>query len=182
MGVREGWKLPHHECRKQLHCAGAGAVTIMLCSLAAYQLLQGNSPVPIPSPQDRSSAPFHCVQFLLEPPSTHHLPDEFLHFTQTPAGPLLRPTSSTPPATMSLLRPLRGGCHCGRNRYIIDVPENETELAQVIFNTDSLHRKLSLGISTYTSPCFALLCLLCFVQPSTCENAEQTKVIASRHC
>ncbi|EEY22561.1 conserved hypothetical protein [Verticillium alfalfae VaMs.102] len=41
---------------------------------------------------------------------------------------------------MSLLRPLRGGCHCGRNRYIIDVPENETELAQVIFNTDSLHR------------------------------------------
>ncbi|KAM0334109.1 hypothetical protein ACHAQA_001129 [Verticillium albo-atrum] len=41
---------------------------------------------------------------------------------------------------MSSLRPLRGGCHCGRNSYIIDVPENASELAKVIFNTDSLHR------------------------------------------
>ncbi|OHF00118.1 hypothetical protein CORC01_04526 [Colletotrichum orchidophilum] len=40
----------------------------------------------------------------------------------------------------SFHRPLRGGCHCGRNRYIIDVPEGTTEKAQVLFYTDSKHR------------------------------------------
>jgi len=41
---------------------------------------------------------------------------------------------------MSTLRPLRGGCHCGRNRYIIAVPQNGINEAQVLFNTDSVHQ------------------------------------------
>lgn len=42
---------------------------------------------------------------------------------------------------MTSLRPLRGGCQCGRNRYIIAIPqENRTE-AQVLFNTDPAHRE-----------------------------------------
>ncbi|KAI3539151.1 hypothetical protein CSPX01_09050 [Colletotrichum filicis] len=37
-------------------------------------------------------------------------------------------------------RPLRGGCQCGRNSYIIEVPQGTTEKAQVLFHTDSMHR------------------------------------------
>ncbi|KAL0931641.1 uncharacterized protein CTRU02_209029 [Colletotrichum truncatum] len=40
----------------------------------------------------------------------------------------------------SLQRPLRGGCQCGRNSYIIDVPQQTTERAQVLFHTDTRHR------------------------------------------
>ncbi|KAJ4415754.1 hypothetical protein N0V85_002578 [Neurospora sp. IMI 360204] len=36
---------------------------------------------------------------------------------------------------MSFERPLRGGCQCGRNRYIIQFPQNTTQRAQVIFNS-----------------------------------------------
>ncbi|KAK4216647.1 hypothetical protein QBC37DRAFT_83604 [Rhypophila decipiens] len=36
---------------------------------------------------------------------------------------------------MSLLRPLHGGCHCGRNRYIIQPPANTNQLARVLFDT-----------------------------------------------
>lgn len=42
---------------------------------------------------------------------------------------------------MSELRPLRGGCQCGRNRYIIAVPNEYLNEAQVLFNTDPEHRK-----------------------------------------
>ncbi|KAG5747493.1 hypothetical protein H9Q69_010615 [Fusarium xylarioides] len=41
---------------------------------------------------------------------------------------------------MSTLRPLRGGCQCGRNRYIIAVPQNGISEAQVLFNTESAHQ------------------------------------------
>lgn len=41
---------------------------------------------------------------------------------------------------MSALHPLRGGCHCGRNRYIIDMPEGADDIAQVLFNADASHR------------------------------------------
>ncbi|TPX09767.1 uncharacterized protein E0L32_008958 [Thyridium curvatum] len=40
---------------------------------------------------------------------------------------------------MSLERPLRGGCQCGRNRYIIERPQNASQLAQVLFDTGSSH-------------------------------------------
>ncbi|KAF5026051.1 hypothetical protein F66182_1843 [Fusarium sp. NRRL 66182] len=40
---------------------------------------------------------------------------------------------------MSTLRPLRGGCQCGRNRYIIAVPQDGINEAQVLFNTESAH-------------------------------------------
>ncbi|KAL2754650.1 hypothetical protein ACRALDRAFT_1063442 [Sodiomyces alcalophilus JCM 7366] len=42
---------------------------------------------------------------------------------------------------MSLRGPLRGGCQCGRNRYIIDIPEQAKNAAQVLFNTDLLHQR-----------------------------------------
>ncbi|CCC12073.1 hypothetical protein SMACR_02294 [Sordaria macrospora] len=35
---------------------------------------------------------------------------------------------------MSFERPLRGSCQCGRNRYIIQFPQQTTQTAQVIFN------------------------------------------------
>ncbi|TQV99488.1 hypothetical protein V2A60_004962 [Cordyceps javanica] len=41
---------------------------------------------------------------------------------------------------MSSLRPLRGGCQCGRNRYLIDVPEGAADEAQVLFNTKATHQ------------------------------------------
>ncbi|KAM0347112.1 hypothetical protein ACHAPU_005051 [Fusarium lateritium] len=41
---------------------------------------------------------------------------------------------------MSTLRPLRGGCQCGRNRYIIAVPQNGINEAQVLFNTEPTHQ------------------------------------------
>ncbi len=45
--------------------------------------------------------------------------------------------SSTP---LAALRPLRGGCQCGRNRYIIAIPQDGLEEAQVLFNTEPEHR------------------------------------------
>ena len=41
---------------------------------------------------------------------------------------------------MASLRPLRGGCQCGRNTYIIERPADASDLAQVLFNTESIHR------------------------------------------
>ncbi|KJZ74066.1 hypothetical protein HIM_06515 [Hirsutella minnesotensis 3608] len=41
---------------------------------------------------------------------------------------------------MSELRPLRGGCQCGRNRYIIAVPQDGVHEAQVLFNTEPVHQ------------------------------------------
>jgi len=36
---------------------------------------------------------------------------------------------------------MRGGCTCGRNSYIIEVPPNDTEVAQVIFDKSNVHRR-----------------------------------------
>ncbi|KOS17983.1 hypothetical protein ESCO_003115 [Escovopsis weberi] len=41
---------------------------------------------------------------------------------------------------MSGERPLRGGCHCGRNRYIVSVPQGGVRDAQVLFNTEPHHQ------------------------------------------
>jgi len=42
---------------------------------------------------------------------------------------------------MSRERPMRGGCACGRNTYIIEVPPNDAEVAQVIFDKTNAHRR-----------------------------------------
>lgn len=55
----------------------------------------------------------------------NHTPASFTHAHRTP--------------TMSLPRSLRGGCHCGRNTYIIDIPQQTDQSAQVLFDTDSIH-------------------------------------------
>ncbi|KPM41558.1 hypothetical protein AK830_g5040 [Neonectria ditissima] len=41
---------------------------------------------------------------------------------------------------MTSLRPLRGGCQCGRNRYIIAIPQDRHNEAQVLFNTEPVHQ------------------------------------------
>ncbi|ROT38804.1 hypothetical protein SODALDRAFT_333428 [Sodiomyces alkalinus F11] len=42
---------------------------------------------------------------------------------------------------MSLRSRLRGGCQCGRNRYIIEIPEHAKDAVQVLFNADLLHQR-----------------------------------------
>ncbi|KZF21958.1 hypothetical protein L228DRAFT_283160 [Xylona heveae TC161] len=42
---------------------------------------------------------------------------------------------------MSRERPLRGSCSCGRNQYIVEVPEDSTERAQVFFDRGSGSRR-----------------------------------------
>ncbi|OAA38137.1 hypothetical protein NOR_06882 [Metarhizium rileyi] len=42
---------------------------------------------------------------------------------------------------MSTLRPLRGSCLCGRNRYIIALPEDGINEAQVLFSTERSHQE-----------------------------------------
>jgi hypothetical protein len=41
---------------------------------------------------------------------------------------------------MSTRRPLRGSCGCGRNNYIIAVPENAADSAHVFFDSSSENR------------------------------------------
>jgi len=41
---------------------------------------------------------------------------------------------------MAELRPLRGGCQCGRNKYIIAVPSDGVNHCQVLFNTEPEHQ------------------------------------------
>jgi len=36
---------------------------------------------------------------------------------------------------------MRGGCTCGRNSYIIEVPPNDTEVAQVVFDKSGSHHR-----------------------------------------
>ncbi|GJC95415.1 hypothetical protein ColKHC_04241 [Colletotrichum higginsianum] len=56
-----------------------------------------------------------------------------------------------------LQRALRGGCQCGRNSYIIDVPQGTTERAQVLFHTDSMHTAMiRVPLSWYHSSTHAL--------------------------
>ncbi|KAG6025268.1 hypothetical protein E4U41_001578 [Claviceps citrina] len=42
---------------------------------------------------------------------------------------------------MSAVRPLRGGCVCGRNRYIIVLPKDGIQHVQVLFSTERLHQE-----------------------------------------
>ncbi|CAJ2506079.1 Uu.00g002090.m01.CDS01 [Anthostomella pinea] len=41
---------------------------------------------------------------------------------------------------MSLQRALRGSCHCGRNQYIIEVPNGASDVAQILFDSNAGHR------------------------------------------
>ncbi|KAI1501292.1 hypothetical protein F5X99DRAFT_208306 [Biscogniauxia marginata] len=41
---------------------------------------------------------------------------------------------------MSSYRPLRGSCHCGRNQYIVQMPNGASEAAQILFGSDASHR------------------------------------------
>lgn len=43
--------------------------------------------------------------------------------------------------SMSRERPLRGSCNCGRNRYVVVVPEDATERAEVYFDESSESRE-----------------------------------------
>ncbi|KAB8297121.1 hypothetical protein EYC80_002506 [Monilinia laxa] len=36
---------------------------------------------------------------------------------------------------------LHGGCSCGRNKYIIEIPQNAVDGAQVFFDSSSVHRR-----------------------------------------
>ncbi|KAI1490844.1 hypothetical protein F5X96DRAFT_694044 [Biscogniauxia mediterranea] len=40
----------------------------------------------------------------------------------------------------SSYRALRGSCQCGRNQYIVQIPNNTSEAAQVLFDSDASHR------------------------------------------
>lgn len=47
---------------------------------------------------------------------------------------------------MSAERPLRGGCQCGRNRYIIKCPDPsiaQLQRPQVLFNDRQSHREFT---------------------------------------
>ncbi|KAF7544735.1 hypothetical protein G7Z17_g9716 [Cylindrodendrum hubeiense] len=66
---------------------------------------------------------------------------------------------------MTSLRPLRGGCQCGRNRYIIAIPHDSHSEAQVLFNTEPVHQiplatplaaYIRVPLSWYQSTTFAL--------------------------
>lgn len=53
------------------------------------------------------------------------------------------------------LEPLRGSCSCGRNRYLIRIPEDVTDHAHIYFDSSSDNRMLpcelyGTGMSTNT--------------------------------
>jgi hypothetical protein len=52
---------------------------------------------------------------------------------------------------MSRERPLQGGCSCGRNRYIIQIPQDATERPQVFFDNSHSHRGLH-SLPRFTMP------------------------------
>lgn len=62
---------------------------------------------------------------------------------------LIRFLKTTAMSESRFHRPLRGGCQCGRNSYIIEVPQGTTEKAQVLFHTDSMHSK-SLRLANFS--------------------------------
>ncbi|KAF7550206.1 hypothetical protein G7046_g8094 [Stylonectria norvegica] len=92
---------------------------------------------PPPAQPNVSGSAFSLLFFFIHSNFTHRL------YLQPP------PTADQPPigsrkpgrnASMSALRPLRGGCQCGRNRYIIAVPQDGVREAQVLFNTEPVHQ------------------------------------------
>lgn len=76
--------------------------------------------------------------FLLSTIGTQSLPVVFVSSSSISAS---SSVSSAVTGIMSGSRPLRGGCQCGRNRYIIAIPEDRVKEAQVLFNTEPQHRK-----------------------------------------
>ncbi|KAF4121258.1 hypothetical protein GMORB2_2220 [Geosmithia morbida] len=52
---------------------------------------------------------------------------------------------------MSELRPLRGGCQCGRNRYIIAVPGDSLHQAEILFNTEPEHPYIRVPLAWFHS-------------------------------
>jgi hypothetical protein len=41
----------------------------------------------------------------------------------------------------TLLQTLHGSCACGRNRYVVEVPKQQAELAEVRYDNTSASRK-----------------------------------------
>ncbi|KAF8852463.1 hypothetical protein BDZ45DRAFT_716950 [Acephala macrosclerotiorum] len=71
---------------------------------------------------------------------------------------------ATSPATSQ--RPLQGGCSCGRNKYIIQIPTNTSEVPQVFFDNGHHHRRsqatplsawLRIPLSWYHSTTYAFM-------------------------
>ncbi|PHH52747.1 hypothetical protein CFIMG_005694RA [Ceratocystis fimbriata CBS 114723] len=65
----------------------------------------------------------------------------------------------------SVHRPLRGGCHCGRYRYVVERPLDAIEIGQVLLDTDRLYESsvasllpafLRVPLSWYHSSTYAL--------------------------
>jgi hypothetical protein len=109
-------------------------------------------PGPSTKPETRQQA------YDYEPPATNSIPQNSQLTSQHSDLPLLDSKEPARPTTMSFDRPLRGGCHCGRNLYIIQFPKNYThnpasptatnqQTAQVLFNSRPSHRKPALPIS-----------------------------------
>lgn len=42
------------------------------------------------------------------------------------------------------LEPLHGSCSCGRNRYLIRIPEDVTDHARIYFDTSSDNRNVAI--------------------------------------
>jgi hypothetical protein len=47
---------------------------------------------------------------------------------------------------------LRGGCACGRNRYVVQIPQNSSEVPHVFFDNSHTHRKFFLLALTSLHP------------------------------
>ncbi|KUJ13046.1 uncharacterized protein LY89DRAFT_199712 [Mollisia scopiformis] len=67
---------------------------------------------------------------------------------------------------MESQRPLQGGCSCGRNRYIIRIPQGTAEVPQVFFDNTRSHRRsqatplsawLRVPLSWYHSTTYAFM-------------------------
>jgi hypothetical protein len=57
------------------------------------------------------------------------------------AGPFLFSLIFKQPSDLTMSRErLQGGCSCGRNRYIIQIPSDATEKPQVFFDSSHSHR------------------------------------------
>ncbi|KAH8195469.1 hypothetical protein TruAng_010368 [Truncatella angustata] len=52
---------------------------------------------------------------------------------------------------MSPGRALRGSCHCGRNQYIVRIPDNSARDAQVLFDTNATQTFLRVPLTWYHS-------------------------------
>ncbi|KAK7225700.1 hypothetical protein V2G26_013703 [Clonostachys chloroleuca] len=60
--------------------------------------------------------------------------------SELPGRPAVALATSASPGADVLLRPIRGSCSCGRNRFIVTLPTDGIHQAQVLFNTDRVHQ------------------------------------------